>query len=688
MNRSSQAQQQQQQQQQQHQQHQQYQQANNGLQKVSQQQISHQPIPQHQQRMNRLPQSSLQATLTQTLPTNNPLIPPGSVASSASSSSSSSRLQRQQQHHQHHLQNPNINVTNNNTTNKNTNPYFNHNISSSGALSSHNMPTIPQPALMASNSILTLGPFKHRKDLTRESVFSTYQIIGYIAAGTYGKVYKAKLRAGNNSNSSSNNNNNNSSSNNSNSNIDAGGVGGVGIVGSSNGGMKKDVADGGSEKLKNADGDLQSQNHGSTTNGKSNLNRELKVDLASVGNARSNKRLVHTNEEPLPQFYAIKKFKSDNHHGGATNNINVNTKNKSNHDINGNEALHYTGISQSAIREMSLCRELHNKNITRLINIILENKSIYMIFEFCEHDLLQIIHYHSHPDVKPIPISTVKSLTWQILNGVTYLHKNWIFHRDLKPANIMVTSDGCVKIGDLGLARKFNNPLQSFYTGDKVVVTIWYRAPELLLGTRHYTPAIDLWAVGCILAELLSLRPIFKGEEAKIDINNKKSVPFQKNQFQKIVEILGTPNSKTWPSISKYPEYSSFTQQIANNGYFSSNLSQWYKMIGGENKQCLELLHGLLKYDPQSRLTADQALVHDFFLESPKVHENAFEELSFKYPNRKIYTDDNDMNQLGQAIGGGGNGVNGGGIGATSNSHASKRNGYNDDGSNTKRKRL
>lgn len=85
---------------------------------------------------------------------------------------------------------------------------------------------------------------------------------------------------------------------------------------------------------------------------------------------------------------------------------------------------------------------------------------------------------------------TVKSLLWQLLNGVAYLHENWVLHRDLKPANIMVTEGGTVKIGDLGLARLFWKPLQSLFMGDKVVVTIWYRAPELLLGSRHYTPAI------------------------------------------------------------------------------------------------------------------------------------------------------------------------------------------------------
>lgn len=458
---------------------------------------------------------------------------------------------------------------------------------------------IPQPALMALNLILTLGPFKHRKDLTRESVLSTYQIIGYIAAGTYGKVYKAKLK----NTASKDNQNGTGNSNNGNAGVST--TANVGNVGNGN-----------NDNLQNNDVSYNSSN----------------LRNAFLDQKRDDLSLSGKDNKGAEQLFAIKKFKSDNH---------LSNRSHHNHDINGNEIVHYTGISQSAIREMSLCRELNNKNITKLVDIILENKSIYMIFEFCEHDLLQIIHYHSHPEVKPIPQATVKSLIWQILNGVTFLHQNWIFHRDLKPANIMVSSSGVVKIGDLGLARKFNNPLQSLYTGDKVVVTIWYRAPELLLGARHYTPAIDLWAVGCILAELLSLRPIFKGEEAKIDINNKKSVPFQKNQFQKIVEVLGTPSMKNWPALNKYPEFISFQQQLTTN--YPPNLVNWYKMIGSSNKQCLELLKGLLEYDPLVRLTADNALVHPYFLELPKVQENAFEGLNLKYPKRRIYTDDNDI---------------------------------------------
>ena len=154
----------------------------------------------------------------------------------------------------------------------------------------------------------------------------------------------------------------------------------------------------------------------------------------------------------------------------------------------------------------------------------------------------QVIHHHLQTLKAPIPQALLKSLIYQLLNGVLYLHSCHILHRDLKPANILITSNGIVKIGDLGLARLIYEPLQPLTSGDKVVVTIWYRAPELLLGARHYKKAIDIWAVGCVVAELASLRPIFKGEEAKLDA--KKNVPFQKDQLMKIFEVRGTPDRR------------------------------------------------------------------------------------------------------------------------------------------------
>ena len=323
---------------------------------------------------------------------------------------------------------------------------------------------------------------------------------------------------------------------------------------------------------------------------------------------------------------------------------------------------------------MALCSELNHANVIKLIEIILEDKCIFMVFEYAEHDLLQIIHHHTQQPRHPIPPSTIKSIMFQLLNGCQYLHTNWVLHRDLKPANIMVTSGGEVKIGDLGLARLFHKPLNSLFNGDKVVVTIWYRAPELLLGSRHYTPAIDMWAVGCIFAELLSLRPIFKGEEAKMD--SKKTVPFQRNQMQKIVDIMGLPTKERWPLLISMQEYSQLatlqpplvaSHQSHHYGHHpaqrqvgGSQLEKWYyntinqstgtsnpsgssqglQSLGAEG---YKLLSGLLEYDPEKRLTAAQALTHPFFNTGDKPHSNCFEGLKMEYPHRRVSQDDNDI---------------------------------------------
>lgn len=151
----------------------------------------------------------------------------------------------------------------------------------------------------------------------------------------------------------------------------------------------------------------------------------------------------------------------------------------------------------------------------KLVNVHINHgdMSLYLAFDYAEHDLYEIIRHHREKLSCNINPYTVKSLLWQILNGLNYLHSNWIIHRDLKPSNILVMGDGeeqgVVKIGDFGLARIFQAPLKPL-SENGVVVTIWYRAPELLLGIKHYTSAVDMWAVGCIFAELLTLKPLFQ----------------------------------------------------------------------------------------------------------------------------------------------------------------------------------
>ncbi|GAA5858890.1 hypothetical protein JCM1840_006604 [Sporobolomyces johnsonii] len=407
-------------------------------------------------------------------------------------------------------------------------------------------PHSPFPAVVTTPHDL----YRQKRDFQRPTVLSRYSILGFLSSGTYGRVYKARIRP-----------------------------------------LSSDASPAGL--------------------------------LGTPSAATPGKRLKLAREdgEEEGELVAIKKFKPDKE----------------------GEVVTYTGISQSACREIMINREISHEHVTALREVMLEEKSIYLVFEYAEHDFLQIIHHHSSTRTH-VPLGVLKSLLWQLFNGVSYLHDNWIIHRDLKPANILVNEKGQVKIGDLGLARLYQEPLQSLYTSDKIVVTVWYRSPELLLGARHYTPSIDLWSMGCIYGELLGLRPMFKGEEAKIELGAKKGgVPFQKDQLSRVVEVLGSIDPKQWPSVTQLPEY----PQLTRLDRYPDTLSQWFNARlprGAPPSLAFDLMRQLLIYDPTKRITARAALCHEWWAQEPRPHANAFTHLPppVSYPLRRVSHDDAD----------------------------------------------
>ncbi|XP_070567908.1 cyclin-dependent kinase 8-like [Ptychodera flava] len=309
-----------------------------------------------------------------------------------------------------------------------------------------------------------------------------------------------------------------------------------------------------------------------------------------------------------------------------------------------------TGISMSACREIELLRELKHPNVISLIRVFLSHsdRKVWLLFDFSEHDLWHIIKYHraskANKKAVQVPRTMVKSLLFQILDGIQYLHANWVLHRDLKPANILVMGDGPergrVKIADMGFARLFNSPLKPLADLDPVVVTFWYRAPELLLGARHYTKAIDIWAIGCIFAELLTSEPIFHCRQEDIKTSN----PYHHDQLDRIFNVMGFPQEKDWEDIRKMPEHGTLMKDFRRSNYSSCCLPKYMEKfkIKADSK-AFHLLSRLLIMDPTKRITSEQALEDSYFLEEPLPTQDVFAGMPIPYPKREFLSDeDND----------------------------------------------
>ncbi|KAJ7049959.1 Pkinase-domain-containing protein [Mycena amicta] len=204
------------------------------------------------------------------------------------------------------------------------------------------------------------------------------------------------------------------------------------------------------------------------------------------------------------------------------------------------------GVPSTAIREVSVLKELSDDNIVRLLNIVHGDQKLFLVFEYLEMDLNRFMKQN-----KPLEPALVKKFTYQLNLGLVYCHSRRIIHRDLKPQNLLIDKQNNLKLADFGLARAFGLPMRT-YTHE--VVTLWYRAPEVLLGSRHYATGIDIWAVGCIYVEMaMNGQTLFEGD-SEID------------QIFKIFKILGTPNEACWPGVQNLSDYkSTFPQWSAQD---------------------------------------------------------------------------------------------------------------------------
>ncbi|XP_078170708.1 cyclin-dependent kinase D-1-like [Carex rostrata] len=246
------------------------------------------------------------------------------------------------------------------------------------------------------------------------------------------------------------------------------------------------------------------------------------------------------------------------------------------------------GINFTALREIKLLKELKDPNIIELIDAFPHKGNLHLVFVFMESDLEAVIRDRNIV----LSPADIKSYLQMTLKGLAFVHKKWVLHRDMKPNNLLIASDGQLKLADFGLARLYGSPNPKF---THQVFARWYRAPELLFGSKQYGAGVDVWGAGCIFAELLLRRPFLQGSS---DID----------QLGKIFAAFGTPKMSQWPDMQYLPDYVEYQHVPA------PPLRTLFPMASDD---ALDLLSKMFTYDPKARITAHQALEHRYFTSVP-----------------------------------------------------------------------
>ncbi|EOA38894.1 hypothetical protein CARUB_v10011276mg [Capsella rubella] len=246
------------------------------------------------------------------------------------------------------------------------------------------------------------------------------------------------------------------------------------------------------------------------------------------------------------------------------------------------------GVNITALREIKMLKELKDPHIILLIDAFPHKENLHLVFEFMETDLEAVIR-DSNIFLSPADIKSYLLMTFK---GLSYCHEKWVLHRDMKPNNLLIGVDGQLKLADFGLARIFGSPNRKF---THQVFARWYRAPELLFGAKEYGAAVDVWAAGCIFAELLLRRPFLQGNS---DID----------QLSKIFAAFGTPKADQWPDVTDLPDYVEYQFVPA------PSLRSLFPAVSDD---ALDLLSKMFTYDPKARISVKQALEHRYFTSAP-----------------------------------------------------------------------
>ncbi|XP_017099261.2 cyclin-dependent kinase 1 [Drosophila bipectinata] len=245
------------------------------------------------------------------------------------------------------------------------------------------------------------------------------------------------------------------------------------------------------------------------------------------------------------------------------------------------------GVPSTAIREISLLKELKHANIVCLEDVLMEENRIYLIFEFLSMDLKK--YMDSLPADKHMDPKLVRSYLYQITSAILFCHRRRVLHRDLKPQNLLIDKNGIIKVADFGLGRSFGIPVR-IYTHE--IVTLWYRAPEVLLGSPRYSCPVDIWAIGCIFAEMATRKPLFQGD-SEID------------QLFRMFRILKTPTEDIWPGVTSLPDY--------KNTFPCWSTNQLTNQLKNLDENGIDLIQSMLIYDPVHRISAKEILEHPYF---------------------------------------------------------------------------